>query len=204
MAKLESPHTFSGLGWISPNEVQGSTQPRIGGGRQGGVPVQNSYRGSDTSALTEQVWSKFTSSARWSSNGGATRFDVSPTTTHFGDARRYNFNTSTFICRSLSECEPCPSSKRNHPFCRPYGNRRLVACRNMLDSGSVQENLPKPFQSVVKPATDMEAPPTELEFQGWEACGKVVAVETRDYLEFVVSQRERERHGKLTRTDVIN
>lgn len=52
-------------------------------------------------------------------------------------------------------------------------------------SGSVQENLPKPFQSVVRPA--MDAPPTELEFQGWEACGKVVAVETRDYLEFVVS-----------------
>lgn len=74
-----------------------------------------------------------------------------------------------------------------------------MACRNMLDNGgsssAVQENLPKPFQSVVKPSTD--APPTELEFKGWEACGKVVAVETRDYLEFVVSQRKGHRATEI-------
>ncbi|CAO1629825.1 unnamed protein product [Sympodiomycopsis kandeliae] len=167
MALLES-QLFTGTGWIPPTEVLGSVNSRVGGGREsqgGGVPVRNNYRGQDISALTSQVWDRVVHQQQHSS-GPSTVFDNNR---EFGDPTLYNFNSSTssssYVCRTLSDCEPCPPTKRNHPFCRPYGNRRLVACRNTLDNG---------------------LPPSELEFQGWEACGKVVAVEMRDYLEFVM------------------
>lgn len=96
----------------------------------------------------------------------------------------YDLNSSVyndeFLCRPLSECEPCPGTTRNHPFCRPYGNRKLTACR--LFSGQAGAVPASTFGQGAKPR-----PPPNVDFVGWEACGKVVRNETRDYLEFVVS-----------------
>lgn len=98
----------------------------------------------------------------------------------------YDLNSSVyndeFLCRPLSECEPCPGTTRNHPFCRPYGNRKLTACR--LVSGPAGGASASTFGQGTKPR-----PPPDVDFVGWEACGKVVRNETRDYLEFVVSLR---------------
>ncbi|PWN48503.1 hypothetical protein IE53DRAFT_389296 [Violaceomyces palustris] len=70
-----------------------------------------------------------------------------------------------YLCTPVSDCEPCPKNSLQYPYCRPYNNRRAVSCTL----------LPKDGQGTAK------------EYRGWEACGKVVKQEARDYLEFLVS-----------------
>lgn len=55
------------------------------------------------------------------------------------------------------------NAQRHQPFCQPFGNRRLLHCRPASGEGKG-----------VTPA--------------WEACGKVIMKEQRDFYEFVVRQ----------------
>jgi hypothetical protein len=56
----------------------------------------------------------------------------------------------------------------DQPFCLPFGNRRLLHC------------LP------ASQAHQAEGEGQYGEVPAWEACGKVISVERRDYWEFVV------------------
>lgn len=207
----------TGTGWRPDTESSGlswSEELAINEqGRHRGVPVFGSPNGKDTTALGPEVWKLVaatpdtgagviaeagTQDAHWplvSSSSGTSDRGGS------GDPTAYDFSSGLFSCRSLSACEPCPPQTRNHPFCRPYGNRRLVSCKaksSRRNLGEVEGQtitrragieveqaggaLAAAVERAVKPP-----PPADQEFQGWEACGKVISSETRDYFEFVVS-----------------
>ena len=53
----------------------------------------------------------------------------------------------------------------HEPFCQPFGNRRLLHCRE-ADSPDVDK---------------------EGELLAWESCGRIVAKERADFFEFVVN-----------------
>jgi hypothetical protein len=193
---------YSGLSWSEELAINDK-------GRHRGVPVFGSANGQDTTALGPEVWKLVaatpdlgegvipgaaTGAARWplaSSSSGTNGAGAA------ADPTAYDFSSGLFSCRSLSACEPCPPETRNHPFCRPYGNRRLVSCkatssregrgqnvtgRAAIGEEQVEGALPAVVERAVRPP-----PPADLDFQGWEACGKVISSETRDYFEFVVS-----------------
>ncbi|BEJ14935.1 hypothetical protein CspHIS471_0407020 [Cutaneotrichosporon sp. HIS471] len=69
-----------------------------------------------------------------------------------------------YDCTPFGVCEPCPEDERHQPFCQPFGNRRLLHCKR---AGAEAED------KGVTPA--------------WEACGKVIKKEQRDFYEFVTA-----------------
>lgn len=184
----------SGPGWQPPSEMAGSTLPWIGGGAQGGVPDRSGPRAKDLTALGADLWSTLGKTVSSTSSGGSIPANMPQNGTHpsssssnastfvVDDPGKYDLTSASFVCRALSECEPCPASTRNHPFCRPYGNRRLVSCEVLREPSA-----PGPSGA----SSSKPQPPSDAEFVGWEACGKVVRNETRDYLEFVVSWRHK-------------
>ncbi|EIW71227.1 hypothetical protein TREMEDRAFT_27464 [Tremella mesenterica DSM 1558] len=80
---------------------------------------------------------------------------------------------SQLVCRPFGECEPCPKDQLSQPFCMPFGNRRLLHC------------IPKDDQHRAQGTTDGSQPAGEV--PAWEACGKVVKKEQRDFWEFVTT-----------------
>ena len=69
------------------------------------------------------------------------------------------------------------------PYCRPYNNRRRVAC-----SPVTNRNDPKAIQAALDAANaaqDSSSSPTSA-LLGWEACGKSARQEARDYFEMIV------------------
>ncbi|KAL1411683.1 hypothetical protein Q8F55_002649 [Vanrija albida] len=72
---------------------------------------------------------------------------------------------SDLVCKPLGECEPCPADELNEPFCKPFGNRRVLQCTPANASDE-------------KNASELPA---------WESCGKVVKKEQRDFYEFVTA-----------------
>ncbi|PWN23808.1 hypothetical protein BCV69DRAFT_279722 [Microstroma glucosiphilum] len=196
---------YSGLSWSEELAINDH-------GRHRGVPVFGSPNGMDTTALGPEVW-KLVAATPDVGAGSPARAGVDATwgplasassstsgTGGSADPTAYDFSSGLFSCRSLSACEPCPPQTRNHPFCRPYGNRRLVSCKanssrrdslesqkqNVTSRAGVGEEqgisaVAAAMERAVKPP-----PPADLEFQGWEACGKVISSETRDYFEFVL------------------
>ncbi|PWN30742.1 hypothetical protein BDZ90DRAFT_277177 [Jaminaea rosea] len=235
-------------GWRPPTEdtlQPGSSSSWIGGGPIGGVPERNRpATPAELSALGSQVWSKAGGypveglekaklgggessshgSSSWSpstSPGEGSSSSGSSENSSMIDPNQYDLSrTRAFTCRALSECEPCPPQTRGHPFCRPYGNRRMVACRAVYDGVSAvgggtsgtglsrreeQDDFTKMMRDpggaegiqVISAASGLRAPPgqqqnnlpqlpSDVDLIGWEACGKVVRNETRDYLEFVM------------------
>ncbi|CAK9780972.1 hypothetical protein CC85DRAFT_307645 [Cutaneotrichosporon oleaginosum] len=67
-----------------------------------------------------------------------------------------------YECTPFGVCEACPEDERHQPFCQPFGNRRLLHCKK---AGGEDKG--------VTPA--------------WEACGKVIKKEQRDFYEFVTA-----------------
>ncbi|KAG8800218.1 hypothetical protein FRC16_003394 [Serendipita sp. 398] len=74
-------------------------------------------------------------------------------------------------CHPFGECEPCPEDALNESFCKPFGNRRLVHCLlNQEENERIKHGASHPVIG---------------EIPAWEACGRSVPAETRDFWEFV-------------------
>ncbi|KAJ1302158.1 hypothetical protein OPQ81_000986 [Rhizoctonia solani] len=82
--------------------------------------------------------------------------------------------TDEVVCRPFGMCEPCPAEALNQPFCKPYGNRRLIHCIRKAD--------------IPKDTLDGHLPDHALpgETPAWESCGKVILQERADFNEFVL------------------
>ncbi|KAI5832869.1 hypothetical protein K523DRAFT_266677 [Schizophyllum commune Tattone D] len=80
------------------------------------------------------------------------------------------------VCLPFGVCEPCPEDALSQPFCQPFGNRRLLHCRNASSHGGSLNSHPAP-------------PPSQITQHGetlaWGACGKIVSKERADFFEFV-------------------
>ncbi|ORY31028.1 hypothetical protein BCR39DRAFT_593552 [Naematelia encephala] len=83
----------------------------------------------------------------------------------------------SLVCRPFGECEPCPHNELDQPFCLPFGNRRLLHC---LPADQAHDVL-----SGYESADDRKQPKGEV--PAWEACGKVIVTERRDFYEFVTA-----------------
>ncbi|GAC92452.1 hypothetical protein PHSY_000005 [Pseudozyma hubeiensis SY62] len=90
-------------------------------------------------------------------------------------------NSTAHVCSPIGDCEPCPEDVIHLPYCRPYNNRRRVACSPVTD-----RNDPQAVQSALRAAnsakTDTSAANVRL---GYEACGKSAKQEARDYFEMI-------------------
>ncbi|KAF8510384.1 hypothetical protein JB92DRAFT_2728158 [Gautieria morchelliformis] len=64
------------------------------------------------------------------------------------------------ICEPFGSCGRCPDAEMQQPFCQPFGNRRLLHCRN--------------------PDTDLRG-----EIPAWISCGRIIAQEKADFFEFM-------------------
>lgn len=100
---------------------------------------------------------------------------------------------STRRCMCLTR--PCPPSpdpllQLNQPFCRPFGNRRLVHCINATESESDSlhsTNLTyRSEPTLPAPALSQESSHQSTgEMLAWESCGRIVPKERADFYEFV-------------------
>lgn len=91
-------------------------------------------------------------------------------------------DSTTHVCASAGECTPCPEEVTHLPYCRPYNNRRRVACSpvtNRNDPASVQAALRS-----ASAASNTTTHPDGVQM-GYEACGKSAKQEARDYFEMI-------------------
>jgi hypothetical protein len=68
----------------------------------------------------------------------------------------------------------------DEPFCKPFGNRRVVHCLLQKPDGP---NVGSDSHI----GTSSGSHPILGEIPAWETCGRSVAIETADFWEFVVS-----------------
>ncbi|WRT64742.1 uncharacterized protein IL334_001676 [Kwoniella shivajii] len=80
------------------------------------------------------------------------------------------------VCRPFGECEPCPKDELDQPFCFPFGNRRLLHCIPASTSNTEDGN-----------GNEKTGNGQVGEVPAWEACGKVIRKERRDFWEFVTA-----------------
>ncbi|KDQ10243.1 hypothetical protein BOTBODRAFT_36355 [Botryobasidium botryosum FD-172 SS1] len=85
---------------------------------------------------------------------------------------QHQVQPDSVACRPFGECEPCPEAALHEPFCKPFGNRRLIHCL--------------PYDSLPKSEDDAKKGPILGETPAWESCGRVIAVERADFWEFVM------------------
>ncbi len=158
-----------------------------------------------------------------------------PTNNTLLEQRKYSYTEASgdLFCRPFGECEPCPKDevsqnmalqsfakgyltaihattfKRDQPFCRPFGNRRLVHCipKGQADpqdpyASEIEVDIPTRRQESGSATHSQKESPVLVggssrvidmgsvqlgEVPAWEACGKVLAIERAGYWEFVVS-----------------
>lgn len=85
-------------------------------------------------------------------------------------------SNGTYVCAPIGDCTACPDDVKHLPYCRPYNNRRRVACSpvsNPKDPASVQSALASASNS------------SSTALLGYEACGKSARQEARDYFEMI-------------------
>ena len=118
-------------------------------------------------------------------------------------------------CRPFGTCEPCPEDsvstftlfapvsdwtrvlQLHEPFCKPFGNRRLMHCTHMITSPTSSDPPPpdrpptKPnakistyYQSTQSNHPDL-SPDALGETPAWESCGRIPQKEREDFWEFV-------------------
>ncbi|THU88902.1 hypothetical protein K435DRAFT_679004 [Dendrothele bispora CBS 962.96] len=88
------------------------------------------------------------------------------------------------VCEPFGFCEPCPPDALAEPFCQPFGNRRLMHCRNATTSTT--SPLPPSSNNVhIHQSSRQPVSTTEGETPAWEACGRIVSQERADFYEFV-------------------
>ncbi|KAJ7201707.1 hypothetical protein GGX14DRAFT_464766, partial [Mycena pura] len=84
------------------------------------------------------------------------------------------------LCTPSGECEPCPDDLIHEPFCQPFGSRRLMHCANGTAPIAIHTGRP--------PILDDRADTPHShagETLTWAACGRIVAQERADFVEFV-------------------
>ncbi|SPO28080.1 uncharacterized protein UTRI_04470_B [Ustilago trichophora] len=90
----------------------------------------------------------------------------------------------SYVCAPIGECEGCPEDVIHLPYCRPYNNRRRVAC-----SPVTNRDDPKAIQAALDAANAAKTSPPSFSsptaLLGWEACGKSAKREARDYFEMI-------------------
>ncbi|CAK5272169.1 unnamed protein product [Mycena citricolor] len=98
------------------------------------------------------------------------------------------------VCAPAGLCEPCPADSLQEPFCQPFGNRRLMHCVNSTIPDPQRPTHPPgharapPFEkpwNAPPPASPHPLHSHEGETLAWAGCGRVVAQERADFLEFV-------------------
>ncbi|KAF8899787.1 hypothetical protein CPB84DRAFT_1779981 [Gymnopilus junonius] len=87
-------------------------------------------------------------------------------------------HVDNLLCTPFGACEPCPPDAMHEPFCRPFGNRRLMHCVNKTSSASTST----PSTLSCPPGSTHSIP----EISAWESCGRIPSKERGDFLEFVV------------------
>lgn len=127
-----------------------------------------------------------------------------------------NETAGNLICSPFGACEPCPPDavcplvfwrfiscwstcriQLNQPFCRPFGNRRLVHCVNGTDihttSTSLSHSTTVHTNDHERHDTNPHNPPftheplehPDGEILAWESCGRIIPKERADFYEFV-------------------
>ncbi|KIP11916.1 hypothetical protein PHLGIDRAFT_62982, partial [Phlebiopsis gigantea 11061_1 CR5-6] len=92
------------------------------------------------------------------------------------------------VCVPFGTCEPCPENARHEPFCKPFGNRRLMHC---FPASTSPSSHPDPSQPHARPPGSQHGPDTQPqtdhrgEIPAWESCGRIVANERGDFYEFL-------------------
>ncbi|CBQ68430.1 conserved hypothetical protein [Sporisorium reilianum SRZ2] len=89
-------------------------------------------------------------------------------------------HSTTHVCAPIGECEPCPDDVVHLPYCRPYNNRRRVACSPLTNP-----NDPVAVQAALNLASSAAKSATSTAALGYEACGKSAKQEARDYFEMI-------------------
>lgn len=177
-------------GWRPDTERPGA--PFIlGNGKNEGVKVVG-YEGE------WPLWSSFHADEKKQAEGAeaidavapAGRPSPSSSHSHSGSG-----NKTMYVCAGIGECAPCPEDVIHLPYCRPYNNRRRVACAPVIgdksDSGAVEKALAA--ASSASSTTRTTTITTSSSGQdgavmlGYEACGKSAKLEARDYFEMIVS-----------------
>ncbi|KAF8223440.1 hypothetical protein L208DRAFT_540578 [Tricholoma matsutake] len=93
------------------------------------------------------------------------------------------------LCLPFGVCEPCPDEALQEPFCKPFGNRRLLHCVNATAplSQSHEQTSPDaapPLRPSASP-NHQTLPHPEGEIPAWESCGRIVHQERADFYEFI-------------------
>lgn len=111
-------------------------------------------------------------------------------------------NATNLICTPFGACEPCPAdavcfplvlvhllpdiwAQLNQPFCRPFGNRRLVHCVNKTEAHTEFHSTVSHSNSHHKTHRSEPSSPSAGELLAWESCGRIVLKERADFYEFV-------------------
>ncbi|KZP14639.1 hypothetical protein FIBSPDRAFT_796471 [Athelia psychrophila] len=97
------------------------------------------------------------------------------------------------VCKPFGLCEPCPEDALHEPFCKPFGNRRLLHCSTAPHPpGSPPPHRPAPkgpplhnSHATHGAISDVRSSVTQGETPAWESCGRIVDVEQADFWEFV-------------------
>jgi len=100
------------------------------------------------------------------------------------------------ICRPFGTCEPCPEDALDEPFCKPFGNRRLMHCTSATTTSPSSSHSPQPpspdqppMQPSIKELSSHSPPPNPHSLEGetpaWESCGRIPEKEREDFWEFV-------------------
>ncbi|KAF9069513.1 hypothetical protein BDP27DRAFT_1222513 [Rhodocollybia butyracea] len=98
------------------------------------------------------------------------------------------------ICIPFGECEPCPSDELDKPFCQPFGNRRLMHCKNATTSSSsyYTPSTHDPRAMFGPPGSEHNSKPGPHppirpvgETPAWESCGRIISQERADFYEFI-------------------
>ncbi|PWZ03673.1 hypothetical protein BCV70DRAFT_197878 [Testicularia cyperi] len=168
-------HLFARDSWRPDTEKPGAPFV-LGDGKNEGVKVIG-YEGE------WPLWSEFRSKQiKLDDLSGHYGSDSDPQSSQSQDSTSSDSDTTSdnaaqgalVVCVAIGECSACPIDVLHFPYCRPYNNRRRVACEeieNPSDPASVQRaRLAAPKSSML----------------GWEACGKSARKEARDYFELIV------------------
>ena len=100
---------------------------------------------------------------------------------------QYVPHLSDYLLHADSTCRV----QLNQPFCRPFGNRRLVHCVNATESHTT--SAPPSHSTTVHTNFHEAHPPPEhdspehpsKEILAWESCGRIVPKERADFYEFM-------------------
>lgn len=101
---------------------------------------------------------------------------------------------SMFCFLSCTDLEPI-SHQLSEPYCQPFGNRQLMHCFNATSARPPSHGPPSSKGAQALPGSigsdvtiDLDAFKTEHpegETPAWGSCGRIVAQERADFLEFV-------------------